>query len=162
MTAAYNNNGSTSFIHLPILPPTASMPIGENRPRSSSSDDHSYIDSTMSPSSTAPQTPSEVNPPPQLASPTAASSKTDEEPPSPPEPQNEYIRGLYKAGVPFIKYKDLVITGKLGEVRGSGTRTGTGCGLFGYHVFGNTCMTSYKDRTGCALIYRHPSWSHLD
>ena len=62
----------------------------------------------MSPLSSAPQTPSEVNPPPQLSAQTSV---------APPIPQNKYIFALYKAGVPFIPYKDLIITDKLGQVR---------------------------------------------
>ena len=84
-----------------------SMPIDDNRPQSSSSEDHSYIDSTMSPTSSAPQTPSENQTAPQLAPP----------PEEPPKPQNEYILELFHAGVPFVRYKDLKITGKLGQVR---------------------------------------------
>ena len=109
------------------------MPIDDDRPRSSSSEEHSYIEGTMSPASSAPQTPSEINPPPQLSARTAAelhspppaptklsSSPSAAAASSPPKPKNAYILELYEAGVPFIRYEDLKITDKLGQVRTTG------------------------------------------
>ena len=120
---------SNPLIHLC----TSESPSDDDRPRSSSSEEHSYVESTLSPASSAPQTPSEIHPPPELTSPTSrglgstipaptgeVSSPTPTSvgsPPSPPRPENKYIRELYEDGVPFILYRDLIITNKLGQVR---------------------------------------------
>ena len=66
-----------------------SLSTDDDRPRSSSSDDHS------SPISSAPQFPSENCPAPQFPD------------------RDECILGLYFEGVPFARYKDLKIVGKL-------------------------------------------------
>ena len=96
---------------LSLFPPPQPSPshTPESRPQSSSSEDHSYVP-TVTPTSSTPQTPSEGHPPPQLP--------IVESPPPmhPEEPTNEYILELYREGVPFIRYKDLKIVGKLGQV----------------------------------------------
>ena len=89
------------------------LPIDDNRSESSSLGYFSYI-STASCISSDPPTPTKNHPAVQLS----LVSEVKVAPPEElPKPQNEYILELYHKDVPFIRYKDLKIISKLGQVR---------------------------------------------